>query len=66
MTDPHTPPDPSPFVSAGPPVRGWLLIAALILFAVLVFAAAGLAWAGVAVIIALMACAYTVLIRWSR
>lgn len=66
MTDPHTPPAPSPFVSAGPPVRGWVLVAALILFAVLVFAAAGLAWAGVMIIIALMAGAYTVLIRWSR
>ncbi len=66
MSDPHTPPAPSSFVSAGPPVRGWVLIAALIVFAVLVFAVAGLAWAGVAVIIALMAVAYTVLIRWSR
>ncbi len=66
MTDPHTPPARSPFVSAGPPVRGWLLIAALIVFTVLVFAAAGLAWAGVVIIIALMAGAYTVLIRWSR
>ncbi len=28
--------------------------------------AAGLAWAGVAIIIALMTCAYAVLIRWSR
>jgi hypothetical protein len=65
MTEPHTPPSSSS-VSAGPPVRGWVLIAAVILFAVLVFAAAGLAWAGVAIIIALMACAYTVLIRWSR
>jgi hypothetical protein len=64
MTDPHTP--PSPFVSTGPPVRGRLLIAALIVFTVLVFAAAGLAWAGVVIIIALMAGAYTVLIRWSR
>jgi hypothetical protein len=66
MTDPQTPPTPSPVVSPDPPVRGWVLIAALILFAVLVFAAAGLAWAGVALIIAVMAAAYTVLIRWSR
>jgi hypothetical protein len=66
MTDPHTPPEPSPTVAAGPPVRGWLLVASLIVFTVLVFAAAGLAWAGVVIIIALMAGAYTVLIRWSR
>jgi hypothetical protein len=66
MSDPRTPPSPSPFVLAGPPIRGWLLIAALIVFAVLVFAVAGLAWASVVVIIALMAGAYTVLIRWSR
>lgn len=66
MSDPHTPPAPSPVVSPGPPVRGWVVIAALSLFAVLVFAAAGLAWAGVAVLIALMAGAYTLLIRWSR
>lgn len=65
MTDPQTPPSSSA-VAAGPPVRGWVLIVAVILFTVLVFAAAGLAWVGVAIIIALMAGAYTVLIRWSR
>lgn len=54
MTETLTPPSSSS-VSAGPPVRGWVLLAALILFAVLVFAAAGLAWAGVAISIALMA-----------
>ncbi len=47
-------------------MRGWVLIAALMVFVVLVFAAAGLAWAGVVLIIALMAGAYTLLIRWSR
>ena len=66
MTDPDTPPDRAPLVSAGPPVRGWVLTAAVIVFTLLVFAAAGLAWAGVAIVIALMAGAYTVLIRWSR
>lgn len=66
MSDPQTPPAASPFGSAGPQVPGWPLIVAVILFAVLVFAAAGLAWAGVAIVVALMAAAYAVLIRWSR
>ena len=65
MTDPQAPPTSSS-VAAGPPVPGWVLIVAVILFAVLVFAAAGLAWSGVVLIIALMAGAYTLLIRWSR
>jgi hypothetical protein len=56
----------APVDPAGPPVPGWILILAVILFAVLVLASAGLAWAGVAIITALMACAYTMLIRWSR
>ncbi|UQX87051.1 hypothetical protein M6D93_12110 [Jatrophihabitans telluris] len=66
MTDSPIPSELSPPVSPGPPVRGWVLTAALIVFAVLVFAVAGLGWAGVVIIVALMAGAYTVLIRWSR
>jgi hypothetical protein len=43
-----------------------LLAAAVLVFAVVVLAMACLGWAGVAVIVAVLAVAYGVLLRWAR